>query len=431
MAARDRLPFALVLYRAVARALTPFAGTLLRWRLRRGRENPERIEERLGMPGLERPMGALVWVHAASIGEFLTILSLIERIRARRIAILVTTGTATSARLAAQRLPPGVLHQFVPLDLPSCVERFLDHWQPDLALLAESELWPNLICEGRRRGTPFVLVNGRVSDRSFGRWRLARRSAAALLQRIDLCLAQEEEDADRLERLGAARVAITGNLKFDLPAPPADPLALSILQRAMRNRPVVLAASTHRGEEAMAIEAHLRLRRTSPDLLTIIVPRHPQRGGETVEIAEQMGAVPVMRSRGHLPDRGTEIYVADTIGELGLFYRVAPIVFMGGSLVRHGGQNPIEPAKLGCAILHGPHVSNFTSIYAELNRARGAATVTDAASLAKSLARLLEDSGLVARMAEAARATVDRRAGALDRTMAAIEPYIVQLRLRQ
>jgi 3-deoxy-D-manno-octulosonic-acid transferase len=411
--------------------MAPLAGLLLKWRLRRGKEDPYRVDERRGLPGRPRPSGPLIWVHSASVGELLSILPLLERIHARGFSVLLTSGTVTAARLAEYRLPEGVLHQFVPLDVPIYVERFLDHWRPDLALLAESEFWPNLITEGRRRGTPFVLVNGRLSRRSFKRWRLVRGTARALLSHIDLCLAQEQEDANRLDRLGARRIFTTGNLKFDVPPPPADPGALAELERTMRNRPVVLAASTHRGEEAIVIDAHMRLKRVMPNLLTIIVPRHPERGYEVMEMAEEKGAVPVTRSRGYLPDRGTEIYVADTIGELGVFYRLAPIVFVGGSLVRHGGQNPIEPAKLDSAILHGPYVSNFENVYALLNRARGAATVTDTESLAKSLALLLDDPELVRGMAKAARETVDRLGGALDRTCAAIEPYLVQLRLGQ
>lgn len=429
MAVRDQLPVTLRLYRSITRSAAPLMVLLLKWRLRRGKEDPSRIEERRGHPSKSRPNGPLIWVHGASVGEILSILPLIERIHNRGFSILLTSGTVTAARLAQHRLPEGVLHQFVPLDTPAFVERFLDHWQPNLALLAESEFWPNLITEGRRRGTPFVLVNGRVSRRAFRRWRVMRRTAAALLSRIDLCLAQEEEDARRLNRLGAQRIFTTGNLKFDVPPPPAEPATLSALKRAMRDRPVVLAASTHRGEETKVIEAHLRLRQRFPNLLTIIVPRHPERGYEVTEAAEEKGAVAVMRSRGYLPDAGTDIYVADTIGELGVFYRLAPIVFVGGSLVRHGGQTPIEPAKLDSAILHGPHVSNFATVYRELNRARGAATVTDAESLEKSLARLLDDPALVQSMAQAAHKTVDGFGGALDRTYAAIEPYLVQLRL--
>ena len=429
MPGKARLPFTLRLYRTVTALAAPLATPLLNWRLKRGKEDAQRMGERRGIPSLPRPPGPLIWVHAASVGEFVSVLSLLERIRARGISVLLTSGTVTAARLAAQRLPDGALHQFVPLDVPHFVETFFDHWRPNLALIAESEFWPNLITEGRRRGIPFVLVNGRLSDRSYGRWRMARGTAKALLSRIDLCLAQESDIAERFEQLGAKQVVTTGNLKFDTPPPPAEPAQLSALERSMRNRPIVLAASTHPGEEAIIIDAHLRVRRLVPSLLTVIAPRHPERGAQIVDLAEQMGAVPIMRSRGHVPDRGTEIYVADTIGELGLFYRIAPIVFMGGSLVRHGGQNPIEPAKLDRAILHGPHVGNFAAIYAQLNRNRGAATVTDAESLAKSIALLLDDAELVRSMAASAHATVDKLGGALERTVKAIEPYLVQLRL--
>lgn len=429
MRARLSLPVSLRVYRGLTRSVTPLAGAMLKWRLRNGKEDPDRIGERRGQPSAERPAGALVWAHAASVGELVAILQLIERVHARGFHVLLTTGTVTAAKLAERRLPEGVIHQFVPLDMPYFVARFLNHWRPNLALIAESELWPNLITEGRKRGIPFVLVNGRLSPRSYSRWKKLGRSAAALLSRVDLCLAQDADDAERFANLGAQRVLTTGNLKFDVPPPPVTPVALAAMERAIRGRPIVLSASTHEGEETLLIEAHMRLRQTVPGLLTMIAPRHPHRGYDIADIAERVGAVPVIRSRGHLPDAGTEIYIADTIGELGLFYRIAPIVFMGGSLVKHGGQNPIEPAKLNSAILHGPHIWNFSSVYAKLNRARGAATVTTAESLTKSLALLLDDPDLVLRMAQAAKTTVDQLGGALDRTFAAIEPYLVQLRL--
>lgn len=429
MQARQSLPVSLRVYRGLTRSATPLAGAMLKWRLRKGKEDPARISERRGQASAERPAGALVWAHAASVGELNAILQLIERVHSRGFNVLLTTGTVTAAKLAERWLPDGVIHQFVPLDMPYFVANFLNHWKPNLALIAESELWPNIITEGRKRGIPFVVVNGRLSPRSFRRWRRLGRTAAALLSRVDLCLAQDAEDAERFANLGAQRVLTTGNLKFDVPPPPVTPAALAAMERATRGRPIILAASTHEGEETKLIEAHMRLRQTVPGLLTIIAPRHPHRGYEIADMAERLGAVPVIRSRGHLPDIGTEIYVADTMGELGLFYRLAPIVFMGGSMVKHGGQNPIEPAKLNSAILHGPHIWNFSNVYAKLNRARGAATVTTTESLTKSLALLLDDPDLVVRMAQSARVTVDQLGGALDRTFAAIEPYLVQLRL--
>src|SRR3984893_2056876 len=430
MAVRRRLRLTLTLYAGLTGLGTPLFGALLARRLSRGKEDRDRVGERRGVAAAERPAGPLVWVHGASVGEVLAVLPLIERMRARGLNVLLTSGTVSAAKLLEERMPEGVVHQFAPLDAPPFVRRFLDHWQPDLALLVESELWPNLIAEATERGTPFILINGRMSPRSFERWRMARGTISALLGRLDLCLVQEAEDGERFTNLGAPRVMVSGNLKFDVPAPPADPAALAALAQAMQLRPTILAASTHASEEAAIIAAHRELKQKTPKLLTIVVPRHPERGGEVPDIARDAGVPAVMRSRGQLPDRGTEVYIADTIGELGLFYRVAPIVFMGGSLVHHGGQNPIEPAKLHRAILHGPHVTNFAAIYAQLNRARGAATVTDQDSLTSSLGRLIADPMLAKQMGAAARSTVDKLGGALDRRLAAIEPYLVQLRLK-
>jgi 3-deoxy-D-manno-octulosonic-acid transferase len=431
MAPRGRLPLALRAYRQATRWIAPFAGSILNWRLKRGKEDPARIQERRGVAGIERPEGALIWIHGASVGEVLSVLPVVEHIRARGFNVLVTSGTVTAAQMAAQRMPAGTLHQYVPLDSPRFVQSFLDHWKPGLALIAESEFWPNLLFETSNRNIPVVLVNGRLSPRSFSRWKNAKKTAKALLSSFDLCLAQDHDVADRLAQLGAPRVLATGNLKFDVMPPPANAHDMQEMKRTIHNRPIFLAASTHHGEDEEVIEAHIDVMAKIPDLLTIIVPRHPDRGGEIAQLAQEYRLSPAMRSRNHLPDRGTHIYVADTIGELGLFYRLAPIVFMGGSLIKHGGQNPIEPAKLDSAIMHGPFVHNFANIYSELNRQRGAATVTDGRSLATSLVRLLDDPGLVRSMAQAAQATVIPLSGALSRTAKAIEPYLVQLRIGQ
>ena len=272
-------------------------------------------------------------------------------------------------------------------------QRFLDHWQPNLALLAESDLWPNLIVDATARNIPLILVNGRLSERSFTRWRYLPHTISALLSRFDLCLTQSEPDAERYAELGAPRVSMTGNLKLDVPAPPVDAGKLSAMRAVMRAggrsspRPRRIP-----GEEAAIIDAHRRLRQSFPDLLTMIAPRHPERGAGVVEIATAAGLNAIARSRGLLPDRGTDVYVADTIGELGLVYRLAPIVFMGGSLVRHGGQNPIEAAKLGAAILHGPHVWNFNEIYSALDEAHGAEEVLDVTRLTARIGVWLTDA---------------------------------------
>ncbi len=430
-AVAERLPWTLRAYRGLSAAATPIAPMVLANRLKRGKEHPQRIAERRGETQVARPAGPLIWAHGASVGEMLAVIPLVEGLRERNFSVLVTSGTVTSARLAEERLPPGAIHQFVPLDAPSFTERFLDHWRPNLALLAESDLWPNLIMASTKKGIPLILVNGRLSERSFTRWRYAPATISALLSRFDLCLAQSDDDAERYRELGAPRLSVTGNLKLDVPAPPVDSGKLAMMRAAVRERPMIAAASTHAGEEAVIIDAHRRLRQSFPGLLTIIAPRHPERGPGVFEIATAAGLNALARARGHLPDRGTDVYVADTMGELGLIYRLAPIVFMGGSLVRHGGQNPIEAAKLGAAILHGPHVWNFSEIYAALDEAGGAAEILDVNRLAVRIGAWLTDAAARKQVANAGLETVEQLGGALKRTLAALEPYLMQLDLER
>jgi len=427
----DRLPLTLRVYRRVTAMATPLASLVLAKRLRRGKEHPERIGERRGETGLERPPGPLIWAHGASVGEMLAVMPLVDHVRHKGFNVLLTSGTLTSARLAERRLPEGVIHQFIPIDAPRFICRFLDHWRPDLALFAEQELWPNLIMESAARSIPLILVNGRLSERSFTRWKYAPATFAALLARFDLCLAQSTADGERYRGLGAPRVDITGNLKLDVPPPPVDIDKLAAMRARIGDRPVIAASSTHPGEEALVIDAHRRLRRSFPDLITIVAPRHPERGPGITDMARAAGLRAMLRSTGDLPDPGTDVYVADTIGELGLLYRLSPIVFIGGSLIRHGGQNPVEAAKLGAAIVHGPHVWNFAEIYAALDAAQGADRVTDVGKLTLRLGAWLADAGARKAVSDAALKTVEVLGGAFDRTLAALEPYLMQLQLGQ
>jgi 3-deoxy-D-manno-octulosonic-acid transferase len=423
------LPLTLRAYRVLTSAATPLSGMLLSRRLKQGKEHPERKSERCGESKVARPAGPLVWVHGASVGEIATVIPLVERLAAKDFNILVTSGTVGSAQLAQQRLPIAAVHQFVPLDSPRYVGRFLDHWRPDLALFTESDLWPNLIVMSSARRIPLILINGRLSERSFKRWRFAPATIRALLGRFDLCMAQSAADAERYRELGAPRVLKTGNLKLDVPEPPADIGSLRDLQAAIGDRTTIAAASTHAGEETALIETHRRLRHTFPRLLTIIAPRHPDRGPGIAQIAIAGGLSATLRSQGRMPGDEHDIYVVDTLGELGLVYRLAPIVFVGGSLASHGGQNPVEPVKLGAAVLHGPHVWNFAEIYAALDAARGAEQVTDAGKLAVRVGAWLTDAAERTAVVAAARETVTTLAGALERTIAALEPYLMQIQL--
>lgn len=423
------LPITLRMYRRLARGLVPLAPALIKRRLKQGKEDPARVGERRGLSRDVRPHGPLVWIHGASVGEVLAAAALIERLRDLNLRILLTSGTVTSAAIVAKRFPPDVIHQYVPYDSPRYVARFLDHWKPSLALFIESDLWPNLILAGAARRVPMVLINGRMSPRSFPRWRRMRGTISALLSRFDICLAQSKTDAERFSTLGGRDVVTTGNLKLDVPAPPADPAKLERLMAMTRGRPIIVAASTHPGEEEMLVAAHRSLAGFFPQLLTVIVPRHPDRGSSITGLVTASGLKPALRSRDELPTAITDVYVADTMGELGLFYRLSEIVFMGGSLIHHGGQNPIEAIKLGAAIVHGPHVFNFADVYEALDHSGGARQADTQELLIKQLGQLLADPAVRDKMQRSGAGVVEDLGGALNRTMTALEPYLLQLRI--
>jgi 3-deoxy-D-manno-octulosonic-acid transferase len=365
-------------------------------------------------------------VHAASVGELNAVLPLIARLEDARpdITVLVTTGTVTSANIAAGRLGPRALHQYAPIDTPQAVRGFLDHWRPDLAVFTESEVWPNLVMATSERGIPLTLVNARMSARSFKRWRLQRRIAKQLFGRFDLVLAQNAGLAKQFAFMGAPRTVATGNLKIDAPAPPVDNVALAQMRSLIGARPVWVAASTHEGEELIVADAHRIMRGRLPDLLTIIAPRHPQRGAPLAADFEAAGLRVALRSAGQDPSADTDIYLADTIGELGLFYSLSQTVLLGGSLVARGGQNPIEAIRLGCAVMSGPSRHNFADIYGGLDAAGAVVGVTGAADLAEAAALLITDAAARTTAAHAGELALKSMSGALDQTVAALLPLL-------
>ncbi|MBY0335647.1 MAG: 3-deoxy-D-manno-octulosonic acid transferase [Acetobacteraceae bacterium] len=359
-------------------ALAALAAPALRWHLRRraaqGKEEAARLPEREGSSAA-RPPGRLLWLHGASVGESLSLLPVVEALarRDRELEFLVTTGTVTAATLLPSRWPEAaagrIRHRYAPLDVPGWVARFLDGWRPDAAVFAESELWPNTLAALRARGIPSVLANARFSARSARRWRrVAPATLREMLAGHAAVWPQSEADAARLAAAGAVSPRPLGNLKWAAPPLPADPAALAALRDAIGTRPVFLAASTHPGEEGLAIAAHRRLSLRHSGLLTILAPRHPERGEEVAALAAAAGLAHRRRSRGALPQPGDAIHVADTMGELGLLYRVAGCALVGRSLLPHpgGGQNPLEPARLGCPVLIGPHHWNQAEATAAL-----------------------------------------------------------------
>ena len=403
----NRLPPALALYRAATGALEPLAPWVLSRRARRGKEAPERIAERTARAPAARPEGPLIWLHGASVGEGLSLLPLVEALRARASAttLLVTSGTVTSAELLGRRLPTGAVHRFVPLDTPGAASRFVDQWRPDLAVLAESELWPNLILAAEARGARLALISARLSERSLARWAAAPASARRLFGAFDLVMAQDDAGAAALARLGA-RDDGRLNLKLAGEPLPVDVDALDQTRAASGGRPVLVAASTHAGEEALALDAFAALAARPDRPLLVVVPRHPTRGAAIKLLAGERGFTTRRQGAGEPFDGEAAVHVADGLGELGLWFRLARAALVGGSLIEGpGGHNPLEPARLGAPIIVGPHVRNWRSVYEALGDR--VVTVRDAAGLAGAFAEALDATELARARAEHARAFAD------------------------
>ncbi|WP_119168524.1 3-deoxy-D-manno-octulosonic acid transferase [Algihabitans albus] len=415
-------------YRLAFRLARPYLRRVLARRAAAGREEATRLGERWGRTGQPRPPGDIIWIHAASVGETVSVVPLIERLREDRpqTHILLTTVTTTAARRAAALLPSGALHQYLPLDDPGAVRRFFNHWRPAAGILVESEIWPTLIRAAKARGLPLALVNGRISSRSARSWSYATPLIRDLLSSFDVVLAQTPGDAERLSRLGDRPVACLGNLKFAGPPLPVESSELEALRRDLKERPVWLAASTHPSEETAVLSAHRSLAPDHPGLLTVIVPRHPERGREVAAEAEAAG-LSVQQRSGGAPQATAEVYVADTLGELGLWYRLCSIAFVGGSLVDRGGQNPLEAARLGCALLFGPHGENNAAAVAGLTRVGALEQVGDAEELTAALGRLLENRELREARCAAGQTFTQAQAHIVEDVLTALEPLLKKI----
>ena len=416
------------LYRSAVTLATPAIALLLARRARRGKEDPARRRERWGIASAPRPPGRLVWAHGASVGESLSIQPVIADLLARHpdLSVLVTTQTVTAARLMADRLPDRALHQFVPVDTPRSVRRFLDHWRPDLVLWVESELWPSQLWALAERDIATVLLNARMSDRSYRRWRRHPKTIGGLLAAFSMVCGWDAAMGARFQSLGASALGPSGNLKLLVDPPAADADRLSALMAAIGDRPCWLAASTHPGEEEIVLDAHRTVSERLPGLVTVIAPRHPERGAAVADLATAAGLAVSQRSRGDLPaETGSCIYVADTLGEMGTFLRSVPVTCICGSLAPHGGHNPIEPALTETAMMFGPHTANFVDLSGRLEQAGGAMRVAPGA-LADSVHHLLTDAEARAALVGAASATIDRlrpdRRGLVDAIDAHLAP---------
>lgn len=418
----------LQIYQILTSITGPLIDLYLIKRKNMGKEDPKRFQERLGHAALPRPNGALTWIHAASVGEALSVLPLIKKMSEVHSSMhfLLTTGTTTSAKLVESRLPDRAFHQYVPVDRISCVRRFLRHWRPDLALWVESEFWPNLVTE-TARFCPIILINGRVSDDSYQKWQRYKSFSQQVLSRFSLALPQSRHDAERIEKLGARNVKYLGNLKYDAPALPSDSQKMGELVSMIGQRVAWLAASTHEGEEKEIAKVHLELKETHTELLTIIAPRHPKRSEEILAELTAMNLNCAVRSKNDPITAETDIYIADTLGELGIFYRLVPIVFIGGSLAERGGQNPLEAARLNCTIIYGPNMDNFLEIKREFDEKNAAVSIKDTEGLKHAVEELIMDNDKQELLAQAAQQLVQEKSGIMDAYIEEINPYIAKI----
>lgn len=416
----------LQLYKFVTWFFGPIIELYLLKRKAAGKEDADRFFERKGKTNKKRPNGNVVWFHAASVGESVSIIPLIQQMKEKYSSLnfLITTGTVTSSKILESRLPKNVIHQYVPIDRTVCVDRFLNNWKPKLAFFVESELWPNLIIQTHKTGCTLIQINARISAHSFTKWKKYPDIIKSMLECFSISIAQSEVDKERLSALGAKKTICLGNLKFAAPTLPADPSETGKVLSMLGSRNIWLAASTHEGEEEFIIRAHKILKAKYPDLLTIIAPRHAVRGAEIAQFLKSEKLQFVQRSKNEIITPQAEIYLADTMGELGIFYRLANIVFMGGSLVEHGGQNPLEAARLECAILTGTHFQNFKRIYSEMIENNCVQVVSGGGDLAAKISEMFENPNILKIQAQTALEYMESKDGIIESYMTEIEPYI-------
>ncbi len=434
------LPLPLYGYRWVIRLFFPFLLILLGLRLWRRKEQISRIGERFGYARIARPKGKLIWIHAISVGESLVALTVIDVIKQQypHYHFLLTTGTTSSANLIEKRRNIDLIHQYIPLDYPSFMQRFIHHWHPDKVIIMESEIWPHLLLvnlktyirknDTRKIGKVF-LVQGRISDKTFRRWQKFPKTIAYLMSIFQLGLAQSQKDCDYLQRLGMKNVHYSGNLKY-LNAPlPYSSRDFQQLQNILHNRVFYVATSTHRGEEDYIFATHQKLLQKYPSLLCILIPRHPERGVEIVKLAQKYRFQKTkfqvaIRSQQELPENHHQIYLIDNFGETGLFYALSDLVIMGGSFVPKGGHNLYEAVQHNAICFHGKFMQNFVEMQAEMAAKNIIIPVPDVHNLASEITKLLQDPSALLRKQQAAHAFVQSKSKMIAQFMKHMQNYL-------
>jgi len=416
------------IYRILLRFLFPLVvNPYIEKRKKNGKEDIKRFNERIGRPSKPRPDGRLIWMHGASVGESISMLPLIQRLLETYpdAHVMVTTGTLTSAEVMAKRLPERAFHQYLPIENPVYATRFIKHWRPDIALWFESEFWPSMLSCIKRKNIPLILVNGRISNKSFKRWQQFEFVIKELLDCFTLCLGQSEEDAYRLRVLGAKNTLCLGNLKYAGLPLPVDQEKKAEAAASFANRPIWLVSSTHDDEEFKIARFLKNLGQKIPGLLTVIVPRHPHRGVEIRDkLNKELHLKTALRSAGEAVKPETEVYIADTIGELGIWYELIPLVFIGGSLIPHGGQNFMEPSRCRDAVIVGPHMHNFTDAMNRAKKADAIIQVNDVIDLMDMVENLLANPDLLEAKRSLAYNWATGEAKVLDGIVEKIQAYL-------
>ncbi|MCM1324536.1 MAG: 3-deoxy-D-manno-octulosonic acid transferase [Acetobacter sp.] len=417
------------MYKALMTAMFPLLNaTYIKKRRRIGKEHPQRFNERVGQYTHPRPAGRLYWLHGASVGEAISMLPLIDKLLAEdpELSILVTTGTLTSAEIMQKRLPERAFHQFIPFDVPRFAKRLLVHFKPDAVLWFESELWPALVSEIHKAKIPLILVNGRISDKSFQNWQRFKPVIREILGCFNLCLGQSEQDKNRLKLLGAKRADCYGNLKYAGMPLPVDEAKLEAFKAKIGERPVFFISSTHHNEEEQLAAHFQRLQQAVPEVLILLAPRHPNRGKEIAEMLRHKGFTTALRSMDEVLNADTAVYVADTIGEMGLWYALSAVTFVGGSLINHGGQNFMEPARDKNAVIVGPSTQNFVEMLARAKAARAVWQVATAADVIEEVIILLNEPEKLAERQQDAYAWTVRESAVLDGILAALKKELLR-----
>ncbi len=424
-------PIGILLYKFFCFSMFPLILTFYMVRKFRGKEDLYRFSERKGLATIDRPNGKLVWLHCASVGEAQSALPIIKKlIKEIDANFLITTGTISSYQIIKKRVPKKVYHQYIPIDLNRYNKRFLKYWNPDLVLWFESELWPNILLLLQERNIKHLIINARMSEKSFQKWKYFPSTAKKILSGFDLCITQSKEDSIKFKFFGTENVIDLVNIKYFVPKLDVESDQLKFFTNSFKGRKVWLAASTHEGEELLVADIHISLSKKIPNLLTIIAPRHPNRRKSIEKMLLEKKLDFSIRSRGEIPDFKTDIYLADSIGEMGLWYSICKIVFLGKSIIGKGGQNPIEPSLFGCAVICGSHVENFSEVVRELLNVEAIIQIDSMEDIQNELFMLLNNVNHASDIGIKAKNFVINKSKFIDKFFEKIMPEIEKCEIR-